>query len=83
MSRNRNCCDDACSETLFASLKVERLHSQHFQTLRQAKSQVLNWLLWYSQTRMHPTLGYVSPRQFEQDGVPKHRSGGKLTGPDR
>ena len=24
------------------------------------------WLLWYNQTRMHSTLGYVSPIQFEQ-----------------
>jgi len=24
-------------------------------------------LLWYNQTRMHSTLNYVSPMQFEQD----------------
>jgi len=28
MSRRGNCWDNACSETLFGSLKVERLHGQ-------------------------------------------------------
>ena len=66
MSRKGNCWDNAPSETLFASLKVERLHGQHFETIRQAKDEILAWLLWYNQTRMHSTLGYVSPIQFEQ-----------------
>jgi putative transposase len=66
MSRKGNCWDNAPSETLFASLKVERLHGQRFETIRQAKDEILAWLLWYNQTRMHSTLGYVSPIQFEQ-----------------
>jgi transposase InsO family protein len=32
MSRKGNCWDNACSETLFGSLKVERLHGEHFET---------------------------------------------------
>ena len=32
MSRKGNCWDNACSETLFGSLKVERLHGQRFET---------------------------------------------------
>jgi transposase InsO family protein len=65
MSRKGNCWDNACSETLFGSLKVERLHGQHFETLRQAKDETLDWLRWYNQTRLHSTLNYVSPMQFE------------------
>jgi len=67
MSRKGNCWDNACSETLFSSLKVERLHGQHFQTIREAKDETIAWLLWYNRTRMHSTLNYVSPMQFEQD----------------
>jgi putative transposase len=67
MSRQGNCWDNACSETLFGSLKVERLHGQRFATLREAQDEVLAWLLWYNRTRMHSTLNYVSPVQFEQD----------------
>ncbi len=66
MSRKGNCWDNACSETLFGSLKVERLHSMRFATIRQAKDETLNWLLWYNQTRLHSALNYVSPMQFEQ-----------------
>jgi len=67
MSRKGNCWDNAPSETLFASLKVERLHGQRFETIRQAKDETLAWLLWYNQTRMHSTMGYASPMQFEKD----------------
>jgi putative transposase len=66
MSRKGNCWDNACSETLFASLKVERLHGTRFQTIRQAKDETLDWLLWYNRTRLHSTLKYLSPMQFEQ-----------------
>jgi putative transposase len=65
MSRKGNCWDNAVAETLFGSLKVERLHGERFVTLRQAKDEVLAWLLWYNQRRMHSTLNYVSPAEFE------------------
>jgi transposase InsO family protein len=67
MSRKGDCWDNACSETLFGSLKVERLHGQRFGTIREAKDETIAWLLWYNRTRMHSTLNYVSPMQFEQD----------------
>ena len=67
MSRKGDCWDNACSETLFGSLKVERLYGQRFVTRRQAKDEVIAWLVWYNQTRLHSTLAYVSPIRFEQD----------------
>ena len=36
---------NACSETLFGSLKVERLHGQNLETRRQAKDEVIDRLL--------------------------------------
>jgi len=67
MSRKGNCWDNACSETLFSSLKVERLHGQRFETIRDAKDETISWLLWYNRTRMHSTLNYASPMEFEQN----------------
>ena len=69
MSRKANCWDNACSETLFGSLKVERLHGEQFESIREAKDAVIAWLVWYNQSRMHSTLNYVSPMQFEQDWI--------------
>lgn len=66
MSRRGNCWDNACSETLFRSLKVEQLHGRRFATRREAQDATINWLLWYNNTRLHSTLAYVSPIQFER-----------------
>jgi putative transposase len=66
MSRKGNCWDNACSETLFGSLKVEWLHGQRFATIREAKDAVLEWLRWYNRNRMHSTPDYVSPAEYEQ-----------------
>ena len=67
MSRRGNCWDNACSESLFGSLKVERLHGQRFKSRRQAKDEVVAWMLWYNRTRLHSTLAYTSPMQFEEN----------------
>jgi transposase InsO family protein len=67
MSRKGDCWDNACSETLFGSLKVERLHGQRLKTRRHAKDEIVAWLLWYNSTRLHSTLGYLSPMEFEKN----------------
>jgi transposase InsO family protein len=76
MSRRGNCWDNAVTETLFGSLKVERLHGEPFPTIRAAKDAVLDWLLWYNRRRMHSTLNYVSPAQYEQDWKQKQQGRG-------
>lgn len=61
------CWDNACSETLFGSLKGERLHGQRFKIRRQAMDEVIAWILWHNRTRLHSTLAYLSPMQFEEN----------------
>jgi transposase InsO family protein len=36
------------------------------QTRRHAMDETIAWLLWYNCSRLHSTLNYVSPMQFEQ-----------------
>lgn len=67
MSRRGDCWDNACSATLFGSLKVELLHGQRFRTPRQAMDDVVDWTLWDNRTRLHSTLAHVSPMRFEED----------------
>jgi putative transposase len=66
MSRKGDCWDNAVTETLFGSLKVERLHGMRFGTRRQAKDEVMDWIAFYNHRRLHSTLGYASPMAFEQ-----------------
>ncbi len=66
MSRKGNCWDNAVTETLFGSLKVERLHDIRFETRRQAKDEVIDWMTFYNRRRMHSTLGYMTPMEFEE-----------------
>jgi len=66
MSRKADCWDNAPSESLWGSLKVARLHGIRFPTRRAAMDEVIDWMSFYNHRRLHSTLDYVSPMQFEQ-----------------
>jgi putative transposase len=66
MSRKGDRWDNAVTETLFGSLKVERLRGMRFETRRPAKDEVADWLVFHSRKRLHSTLGYVIPMAFEE-----------------
>ena len=42
------------------------LHGRRFETRRHAMDEVIDWLSFYNHRRLHSTLGYVSPMQFER-----------------
>ena len=63
LCRNYN----APTESLWGSLKVGRLHGMKFATRRQAMDEVIDWLTFYNHQRLHSTLGYVSPMQYEKN----------------
>jgi putative transposase len=58
------------TESLFGSLKVERLHGMRFATSRQANDEMIGWLRFYHHQRLHSTLGYLSPMAFEKERLP-------------
>ena len=66
MSRKGNCWDNAPTESLWGRMKVGRLYGQKFATRRDAMDEVIDWLTFYNHSRLHSTLGYISPMQFEQ-----------------
>jgi transposase InsO family protein len=66
MSRKGDCWDNAPTESLWGHLKVARLHGRRFASRREAMDEVIDWLGFYNSTRLHQTLGYVSPMTFEK-----------------
>ena len=76
MSRRGDCWDNAPTESLWGSLKVARLHGRQFATRRAAMDEVIDWLGFYNASRLHSTLGYVSPMTFEKNwsAAQQHRA---------
>ena len=65
MSRKGDCWDNAPTESLLGSLKVGQLYGRRFATRRVAMDEVIDWLMFYNHSRLHSTLNYLSPMQFE------------------
>jgi len=42
------------------------MHGRHFATRRAAMDEVIDWLGFYNARRLHSTLDYVSPMNFEK-----------------
>ena len=68
MSRRGNCWDNAVMERFFGSLKSERTDNKVYLTREQAKADVIDYIeMFYNSLRLHSTLGYRSPMQFEKE----------------
>jgi len=65
MSDTGNCYDNAVMESFFATLKGECVTYQ-FETKAEARSTIFEYIeVWYNRVRLHSTLGYCSPVEFE------------------
>jgi putative transposase len=70
MSRKGNCWDNAVVESFWASLKAELFDDYVPATREEARAMVFEWIeIWYNRQRLHSTLGYVTPEQFEAKKV--------------
>jgi len=71
MSRTGNCYDNAVMERFFWSLKHEWTKHESFDNLQEAKLSVFKYIeTFYNRVRIHQTLGYKSPDQYEADHAP-------------
>jgi putative transposase len=67
MGARASALDNAACEAFFASLKRERLNCRSWPTRREAQTAVFEWIEgWYNPRRLHSTLGYLSPMNYEQ-----------------
>jgi transposase InsO family protein len=67
MSRKGDCWDNAPIERFFRSLKSERLTACRFKTRNAAKYEILDYITYYNSTRLHSSLGYLSPMAYEKE----------------
>ena len=67
MSRRGNCYDNAQAESFFSRFKAELVENGIFESIEDARSEVFSYIEgYYNRIRLHSSLGYKSPMQFEK-----------------
>ena len=67
MSRKGNCWDNAVMERFFLSLKMERVWQRDYANHAEAMKDIGDYIVgFYNSTRLHSTLGYRSPNDYER-----------------
>jgi transposase InsO family protein len=69
MSRRANCYDNAPMESANGTVKVERVHDQHYATRQEAIDDLIEYIGYYNSERRHSALGYLSPVEYERHWV--------------
>lgn len=59
------CYDNAVAESFWSSLKREAVSKYRFETHSQARQVIFKWINNYNNTRLHSSLGYCPPIEWE------------------
>jgi len=65
MSRAGNPTDNAYVESFFGTLKNELVHHWKFKTKIECVARIIEYIEFYNETRIHSSLGYLSPVSYE------------------
>lgn len=66
VSRKGECWDNAVAESFFATIKRELIHDRAWPTRTGLHKAVFNYIEgWYNTRRLHSSLGYLSPTEYE------------------
>jgi putative transposase len=57
--------DNAAAESFWSSLKRELVHRYRFATRAEARKAITAWIIRYNAVRLHSTIGYVPPIEWE------------------
>ncbi len=68
MSRKGNCWDNSPVERFFSSLKREWTGDRLYRTRQETIADVRDYVaVYYNSKRLHSTLGYTTPMDYEKD----------------
>jgi len=67
MNRVKNMNDNAFMESFFHSFKLEYYHGKVFNCMSELRRTIESYIPFYNYRRMHSSLGYISPVQFERN----------------
>lgn len=71
MSRKGNCWDNAPMESFFGTLKKELVHHKKYRSREEARRDIFEYIeVFYNRQRLHSSLGYKSPAEFESEFQP-------------
>lgn len=74
MSAKGECYDNAPAESFFKTLKVEETERRRFRTRSEAAQAIFHFIeVFYNRKRLHSTLGYRSPEDFEAQQTTNER----------
>jgi len=74
MSEVGQCWDNAAMESFFGRMKCELASDEMFATRSQARTELFEYLeVFYNRVRLHSSLGFLSPVEFERAHNQTHR----------
>ena len=69
MSGKGNCYDNAHMESFFHTYKSEYYYTEHHRTYNELKRKTEKYINFYNASRLHSSLEYMSPVDFENNAV--------------
>src|SRR5450756_966319 len=70
MSRKGNCYDNAWAESFNATIKMECVYLNHFNTRQEARQCLFEYIeVFYNRYRLHSAIGYLPPEEYEKGRV--------------
>ena len=65
VGRVANCWDNSVAESFFSTLKRELTSQTRFTTRAQARREIFAWIGRYNNHRLHSSLNYQTPTEWE------------------